>query len=152
MNDLELGIVRIDRTKVVARHLLIKHEGLRLKPYKCTAGKLTIGVGRNLEDRGITEGEAKAMLEYDINAFRDLLKTRYNWFLELSQVRQAVIIDMAFNMGMNDFHKFKNTRGFLAKHNYQKASEEMLDSDWARNDVPNRARELAEIMRTGEIR
>jgi len=45
---------------------LIKHEGLRLKPYHCPAGKLTIGVGRNLEDKGITEEEAVMLLENDI--------------------------------------------------------------------------------------
>ena len=44
---------------------LVRHEGMRLKPYRCTAGKLTIGIGRNLDDRGISQKEAYVLLEYD---------------------------------------------------------------------------------------
>ena len=52
---------------------LALHEGLRLKPYKCTSGALTIGYGRNLDARGITEAEAEMMLSHDIDDFQDRL-------------------------------------------------------------------------------
>ena len=52
------------------KDMLIRHEGLKLKPYLCTAGKLTIGVGRNIQDRGITYQEAMMLLENDIRLIK----------------------------------------------------------------------------------
>ena len=83
------------------KELLIKHEGLRLKPYYDTATppRLTIGVGRNLTDRGITEEEAMFLLENDIKATLQSLKEVFSWFVFLDNVRQAVVVSMVFNMG-----------------------------------------------------
>ena len=78
--------------------LLIRHEGLRLKPYRDTVGKLTIGVGRNLDDVGITREEALYLLKNDIdNARRELIKTIPR-FLDMDKVRQIVLISMTFNL------------------------------------------------------
>ena len=53
--------------------LIIFHEGFRNKPYRCSAGKLTIGFGRNLENKGISISEARMMLKSDIDeAVQDL--------------------------------------------------------------------------------
>lgn len=135
--------------KVIAKDLLMRHEGIRLKPYRCSAGKLTIGVGRNLEDKGISSEEAMAMLYHDINSCHDLIFARYGWFRELNEIRKAVVIDMVFNLGMRGFHSFKLTRRHISNHDYDLAAKEMLRSKWA-EQVGYRAEELAEMMRSGK--
>ena len=55
---------------------LIEEEGMKLKPYRCPAGKLTIGVGRNLEDKGLSNEEALFLLQNDIiEAVKELKKS-----------------------------------------------------------------------------
>ncbi len=137
----------------IASELIQKHEGLRLKPYRCTASKLTIGYGRNLDDVGITEEEAIQMLERDIaNAVVDcevLLQIGQNIKLKtLSDNRQAVLIDMCFNLGFNRLKRFHNMFTAIGHQDYKWAAEEMLDSRWAKQ-VGQRAITLAKIMKEG---
>lgn len=130
------------------KELLIKHEGLRLKPYRCTAGKLTIGVGRNLDDKGITEAEAMVMLDNDIRAITRALSETFSWFIFLDNVRKAVVVSMVFNLGLGGFLKFKNTIAAIRDKDWNKAADNMLQSKWA-EQVGQRAFELAEMMRYG---
>ena len=139
---------RVNESKVIARDLLKAHEGLELKPYRCTSGKLTIGYGRNLEDKGITKEEATYMLIQDVTETYDLLCARYGWFSELNRTRQAVCIDMAYNLGMGGFHSFKQTRRHIANHDFDLAANEMLKSKWA-EQVGDRAIELSKLMKEG---
>lgn len=127
---------------------IIKHEGLRLNPYKCPAGKLTIGVGRNLEDKGITKDEAMMLLQNDILACRKECYSNFVWFGDIDEVRQGVIIEMCFNLGISRLRGFKKMLKACELRNYTLASQEMLSSLWARQ-VGNRAKTLAEIMRKG---
>lgn len=127
---------------------LIKHEGLRLKPYKCPAGKLTIGVGRNLEDRGISEEEAMMMLQNDIIACRKECYSNFIWYGEMDEVRQEVILEMCFNLGITRLKSFKKMLKACELKNYSLASQEMLTSLWARQ-VGQRAKNLAKIMEKG---
>jgi lysozyme len=127
---------------------LIKHEGLRLKPYTCPAGKLTIGVGRNLEDRGITEEEAMMMLQNDIIACRKECYSNFIWYGEMDELRQEVILEMCFNLGITRLKGFKKMLKACELKNYTLASQEMLTSLWARQ-VGNRAKNLAKIMEKG---
>lgn len=127
---------------------LIKHEGLMLKPYKCPAGKITIGVGRNLEDRGITEEEAMILLQNDILACRKECYASFIWYGELDEVRQGVILEMCFNLGISRLKGFKKMLKACELKNYTLASQEMLSSLWARQ-VGNRAKKLADILRKG---
>jgi len=129
-------------------NMLIRHEGLKLKPYRCTAGKLTIGVGRNIEDNGITDAEARMMLRYDIEVSRTSL-LKYKWFQELDPVRQDAIINMVFNLGLPRFLGFKKTIGYLQAKDWEGAATEMLNSRWAKQ-VGRRALELAAIIVTGK--
>ncbi len=126
---------------------LTVHEGLRLKPYRCTAGKLTIGIGRNLDDRGITEAEAQLMLRNDIAHVTDQLKDRLPWFDDgrLSWTRQKVLIDMAFNLGIDGLLGFRKTLAYVEAGRYAEASAEMLSSRWA-TQVGERARRLSRMM------
>lgn len=124
------------------------HEGLRLKPYKCTEGYLTIGYGRNLETRGISPDEAEEMLLADLSDVEESLHRHELLIEQHSDSRRAVLINMAFQIGVQGLLKFKNTIKAYKQHDYEKAAEEMLDSKWA-NQTPKRARFLAEQMRTG---
>lgn len=126
---------------------LILHEGLRLKPYRCTAGKLTIGVGRNLDDKGISELEALYLLWNDIKDVMDALD-RYAWYRQLDPVRQKVMIDMAYNLGMAGLLKFRRMIAAIELGDYGAAADQMLDSRWA-EQVGYRAVRLAEMMRSG---
>lgn len=126
---------------------LKRHEGRSLKPYKCPAGKLTIGYGRNLEDVGISEVEAMVMLRNDIEQCYEELSV-FSWFEDLDQVRQEALINMLFNLGLPTFLKFKKTLKYVAEGKYSQAAAEMLNSKWA-TQVGDRAKELAYMMETG---
>ncbi len=129
---------------------LIEHEGLRLKPYRCPAGKLTIGIGRNLDDRGISEQEAAVLCRNDIDGAERDLDRNVPWWRELSAVRQMALVDMCLNLGWPRLSGFKRMLAALERANYETAADEMLDSKWARQDVqPERSQRLARIMREG---
>lgn len=129
--------------------LIKKHEGIRLKPYKDTVGKWTIGIGRNLDDVGITEEEAMYLFRGDLSRVVDALRAGFDWFEQLSEVRQAVLIDMCFNLGINGLSKFRMMLGHCANGEFSAASVEMLNSRWA-GQVGGRAIELAAMMEIGE--
>ena len=129
---------------------LIKHEALIKKPYKCTADKLTIGVGRNLDDNGITEDEALYLLKNDINrCVTDVGRNIPEW-KKHNECRQNVLIELCFNIGINRLLGFKKMLAALQKNDYATAADEMLDSKWAAQ-VGNRAKTMALMMRTGEF-
>jgi len=132
----------------VLKSQLVKHEGLRLKPYKDSVGKITIGVGRNLDDVGISEGEAMLLLDHDIsNVFIDLDKF-LPWWRSLSETRQLVLSDMCFNLGIVRLKRFRKALEAMEARAWYEAADEMLDSTWA-NQVGSRAITLANMMRTG---
>lgn len=128
---------------------LIRHEGMRLKPYKDTVGKLTIGVGRNLDDVGITEEEALMLLKRDMQVARTELLTAYPVFNSLSDERLHAFTNMVFNMGITRFGGFKKMIAAVVAGDFDEAIKQMLDSKWARQ-VGSRANELAEQVRTNE--
>lgn len=127
---------------------LKRHEGLKLKPYKCSEGYLTIGYGRNLETRGITAQEANEMLLNDVSEVEEALH-RMGFLSDPSDVRRAVLINMAFQLGVGGLLKFEKMLSAYLDGYYELAAKEMLDSKWA-VQTPNRAKELADQMRTGE--
>lgn len=136
-----------DKTKLLAE--LERDEGLRLKPYKDTVGKLTIGIGRNLDDVGITHGEAYLLLANDVaRTYADLVK-RAPWFEKLDDVRQRVLLNMAFNLGTEGLMKFTTTLTYIRAGNYKEAAKAMLNSKWA-GQVGQRAVRLAKMMETGQ--
>jgi len=128
---------------------LIDHEGLELKPYHCTADKLTIGVGRNIQDRGITEDEARYLLKNDIKIVEDELLTRQPVVAGLDSVRQRVLVDMGFNLGLPILMKFQNMWAAIEEEDYHEAARQMMDSRWA-SQVGRRAERLAQAMSSGE--
>lgn len=131
-----------------AKHYTKRFEGLRLKPYTCPAGKLTIGYGHNLDDNGITEDIAVRLLDADLMTAEREVRQRFTHFYKLNEARQFVLVDMAFNMGIAKLMTFKKMFAALAKDEYPTAAREMLNSKWA-VQVGNRAKALAEIMKSG---
>ncbi|GGE75912.1 lysozyme [Streptosporangium jomthongense] len=136
--------------RALLRSQLEKHEGLRLKPYLDTVGKLTVGYGRNLDDVGITRDEADFMLDNDIEAVERQLET-VSEYRALDPVRQTVIANMCFNLGFRGLIGFKRMWAAIGQGNYKRAASEMLNSKWARQ-VGTRATELADVMRTGKVK
>jgi lysozyme len=127
---------------------LVRDEGLKLKPYRCTAGKLTIGVGRNLDDVGISRDEAMYLLENDIARVSADAKHAFPWFARLDPVRQDVVLNMIFNLGINRFSQFHQTIKCIEAFDYAGAADRMLQSLWAKQ-VGQRAVRLANQMRSG---
>lgn len=130
---------------------LIRDEGLRLFPYTDTVGKLTIGVGRNLTDKGITPDEAEFMLSDDIaEVTAELSKSLPVALLQsIDPIRLAVLVNMAFNIGVAGLLKFSNTLALVTSGDYAGAADAMLESQWAKQ-VGSRAQRLSEQMRTGQ--
>ena len=128
------------------RNTLIRHEGLKLLPYKCTAGKLTLGVGRNIEDRGISKETAMQMLDEDIEICLNELMERLNYFENLPTEVQETLVNLCFNMGISRLMKFQLMLGAIQAGQYELAAKELLDSRYARQ-VGKRAEELADILR-----
>ena len=130
------------------KETLIRHEGIRLKPYKDSMGKITIGIGRNLDDMGISTEEAGLMFLNDLDRVERELLTNFKWLPALSDVRQEVLMNMCFNLGITRLNGFRKMLAALADRNYEQAAVEMLDSKWA-TQVGSRALRLAEQMRSG---
>lgn len=121
------------------------HEGLRLKPYKCTSNKLTIGYGRNIEDVGISIGEAEYLLENDIDRCIKDLNNNLTWFKLSNEWVQVILINMTYNMGINGLLTFKNSLKLLENKQYKQAGIELRKSKWY-SQVKNRAEFLINIL------
>ena len=132
------------------RSQLIDHEGERLTVYRCTAGYLTIGVGRNLETTGISPEESRYLLDHDINRCINECVQAFPWFPDLDPLRQRVIVDMCFQLGLKGLSGFRGTLGYIAAKQYGLAADAMLQSKWAQQ-TPARAQRLSRWMRTGAV-
>ena len=124
-------------------------EGLELKAYKCTAGKTTIGLGRNLDDYGITEEEAYYLAKNNINELEDELDRAIPWWRQLDDARQRALINLSYNVGTTTLLKFKKTLQYLEDGSYEEAAKEVLDSRWA-DQVGRRAIFISNVFLTGE--
>lgn len=150
---------------------LIEHEGMVLTVYQDTLGIDTIGIGRNLKDRGISpeelaymdipnmaivyteginEADARYLAMNDIKIVENELVQVHKCVENLDAVRQLILMDMAFNMGVPRLCKFKKMWYAIHDGNFDAASLEMMDSRWARQ-VGSRARKLSDAMKSGEF-
>lgn len=138
------------------------HEGVRLKPYRCTAGKLTIGVGRNLDDnpltpeekkacgdiyQGITKNAAYMLLRNDVVRTEEFLRKNIPFYKELPVERQYALLDMGFQMEKK-LLKFKKMLKAMENKNFILASKECLDSNYHKQ-TPKRCERIANLIRTG---
>ncbi len=120
------------------KEMLVKHEGLRTFPYKCSEDKLTIGIGRNLEANGITEDEAMYLLDNDIKRVIESLDKHWQVWRSFPEKAQLVCIDCTFQMGITGWMAFRHTRALMEMDCWLEASEEILRSKYA-TQTPNRA-------------
>lgn len=161
-----------DRQKLTAE--LVRDEGERLRVYRCTAGKRTVGVGRNLDDvgisaaetaalgitvtscvaRGIDQAQSRALLVNDIIRCEWDLDRALPWWRTLNAVRQRVMLNMCFNMGVgrrgvSGLLSFTNTLAMVERGNFAGAAAGMKASKWHRQ-VGQRAVRLETMMQTGK--
>ena len=159
--------MKYDRDELVK--MVALHEGIVLNVYQDHLGINTVGIGRNLDDRGITDGELLFMNKTIDDVYDNGLTEEEAYYLcmndiaivekelldskpivnQLNDVRQMVLVDMAFNMGVPRLILFKNMWLAIEKVNYPLACEEMIDSRWA-SQVGNRAMKLSLAMKNGE--
>jgi lysozyme len=139
-------VIRIER-------LLTRHEGKRRRPYKDSVGKLTVGIGRNIDDVPFRDNEILMMFRNDLSEATNQCQRMFSVWNELSDVRQAVLIDMMFNMGPRTLKKFVKMRRAVMRNDFVEASAQMLDSRWATQvgrKPKQRAWRLAKMMLTDE--
>lgn len=136
----------MDRSILLAE--LIRDEAERLKPYTDTVGKLTIGIGRNLSDRGISTEESRYLWNNDIDEVEKTLDRAFGWWRTLTEARQRVLVNMCFNLGLSRLLLFRKTLTAIHDGNYAEAAREMLESKWAQQ-VGARAERLAKLMEDG---
>ena len=132
--------------------MLRKHEGVEKYAYKCTADKVTIGVGRNIDKSGgigLSDDEIDYLLSNDIKRVSAELIRAFPWYSELDEVRKDAMIDMCFNMGLPRLSKFKNSLAAMKNGDYDIAALEFLDSNWAKQ-VGSRSITITDIIRSGE--
>ena len=123
------------------------HEGLSLKPYYCTAHKLSIGIGRNLDDRGITREEALLLFANDMRlACSDLYRVFGDDFKTFPDPVQLAFIDMMFQLGIVRFCDFKNMIKHAKALNWKYAAAELMDSKYAKQDTPGRAEQNRDLL------
>lgn len=127
---------------------LTADEGKRNRPYLCTAGKTTIGVGRNLDDVGLSDEEIAFLLRNDINHVCADLDRELPWWRQMNDARQRVLANMCFNLGIRGLLGFKNTLAAMKEGRYKDAAAGMLVSKWA-GQVGARAQRLAKMMEVG---
>lgn len=130
------------------RQALIHDEGLRLRIYADPRGFWTIGVGRNLDAVGISQAEAYTLLDNDIDAAVRQCTAAFVWFATLDPVRQGVVVNMAFNLGIGGLKQFTQTLAAIGRKDYVMAAVQMRQSKWA-SQVGARATRLATEMETG---
>lgn len=153
----------MNNSKVIP--LIKQGEGFRAHAYYCTAGALTIGYGYNLDRNplklteqeinklrsyGITKTRASELLSQLLTDLEKQLQQRLIWWSKLNAARQAVLLDMAYNLGINGLLGFKKTLSLLERGEYDAAATEMLDSQWAKQ-VKTRAYRNSNIIRTGKV-
>ena len=128
--------------------LLLKHEGVRYRPYQDTVGKWTIGCGRNLDDVGISHDEMLYLLHNDIKRVENDCLHAFPWYADLDPTRQMVVASLVFNLGLAGFQKFRKCLAAIEQEDWTEAAAQMRDSKWYRQ-VRYRGEELAQMMEAG---
>lgn len=154
----------IDDNEMIQRFIL--HEGCELMPYRCPAGYLTIGIGRNLDTNpltleekkvcgdwrhGITKNAAFYLLRHDIEKVKRECVKNIPFYYNLDAERRYCLIDMCFNLGIKSLVKFKKMLGAMGCGDWEWAARECLNSKYA-TQTGKRAKRIAETIRTGEFR
>lgn len=126
--------------------LIIKHEGKRNKLYKCSEGKWTIGIGHNIEDRGLSDNIVDFIFLEDFSDAYTAAHRTFNRFNFMPRQAQIVFINMSFQLGETKLKGFKNMIANANKADWDGVILEMMDSRWYRQTT-DRANELIELIK-----
>ena len=132
--------------------MIKRHEGVETHAYECSEGKVTVGVGRNIDQEGgigLSDDEVDYLLQNDIERVVKELSAEYPWFSDLDDVRRDAMVDISFNLGATRLRLFKRALSAMEAGKYKEAATEFLDSKWARQ-VGGRALELTDMISSGE--
>lgn len=133
-----------------AKAQLIDHEGSKKHPYRCSEGYLTIGIGRNLDSKGLSSREVGFLFENDYNeVIEDLFSVLGPPFFYFSEPRMVALIDMRFNLGGAGFRSFKKMISAIWAKDWQKAAKEAKDSKWATQVQPARVEKIISQLENG---
>ena len=138
----------MDRLALAAR--LELDEDKRRKPYRCSMGFLTVGVGRNIDERPFSDDEIALMLKNDIAIVEAALDRNLPWWRSMTEARQQALANMCFQMGISRLLGFKNTLSLLKAGRWDAAAAEALNSAWAKQ-TPARAKRVTDLIRKGEF-
>ena len=133
------------------KEMVAKHEGYEPRVYKCTNGYDTIGYGFAIKDLYMDKEVADLILDKKIQEILKRIssdKEWSEWFWDKPSLIKEVLINMIYQIGFSGVKRFKKTIQYIKDDNFLMASEEMLDSKWAKSDSPNRAKELSEIVKS----
>lgn len=139
------------------------HEGRRRKPYVCTGGKMTIGVGHNFDDNPLPNDIKKQLEKYgqiddeqidrllnqDIRSAVHDCQVLFPSFNEFSDSRRMALIDWMFQLGFRGVRNFKKAVKAINAEDWELAARNMAESAWAREQTPKRAKEVIELIRVG---
>lgn len=134
--------------RLALREMLVRHEGLRLHPYRDTVGKLTVGIGRNLDDVGISREEAFFLFDNDVDRAVAGARRSLPVFDTLNDVRQNALLDLIFNLGIGGVLEFHHMLAALAAGDFAEARRQLLASEYA-SQVGARAIELGDLLERG---
>jgi lysozyme len=123
-------------------------EGYKRYPYRCTSNKLTIGIGYNL-DAGMPEDEAIVLMRYRTLKNYNTLLLYHPWVSHISEKRKQAFLNMIYQLGIGGFLAFKKMLEAAKAGKWEKAAVEALNSKWAREDTPSRAKRIANIIKEG---
>lgn len=138
----------ISMNQLKLRETIIESEGKSNKPYLDSVGKTTIGIGRNLDDKGLSDDEVEFLFQNDLNAASDAAFEMFVQFTTYSEARQHALIEMIFNLGKRGLMGFVKMRAAIRIQDWETAANEALDSKWARQ-VGQRAKRIATALREG---
>lgn len=131
--------------------MLSEHEGIKSYAYTCPAGKITVGIGRNIDPEGglgLSPDEIVYLVRNDIKRCEEELGNAFPWFNDLEDCpRRDALIDIAFNLGITRLRLFKKALACMERQEYAEAAVEFLDSKWARQ-VKGRAITVTDMIRT----
>ena len=122
------------------------HEGYRPSVYKCTEGHDTIGIGFKVADLELDEDVCEIILMRKLQKIHYELAYEFKWYATMPSIIRDVMLECCYQMGTKGWTKFKKANKHLSERNWEKASEEMLESKWARQ-TPKRAQTLADIVK-----
>jgi len=124
---------------------IMSNEGVRKYPYRCSAGKLTIGIGRNLEDKGLSDSEVMYLFDNDLQDTQDSAESIFEDFSQYTIEEQTVILDMLFNLGTTRFKTFKKFIRAIKERDLKEAARQIEQSAYF-HQVPNRARRNVKML------